>query len=79
QADGHSVTLTDQPQTDDVEYKLKDASKDIHYQPKFNGANLGTAQTIPVDGEHGQGDKISYTPGEVRSEGKVYVPVQADG
>ena len=54
-------------------------STDLKYQPKFNGANLGTAQTIPVDGEHGQGDKISYTPGEVRSEGKVYVPVQADG
>ncbi|WP_204643839.1 YSIRK-type signal peptide-containing protein, partial [Gemella haemolysans] len=69
--EGHSVTLTDQPQTQPVEYKLKDASTAVKYQPQLNGQNLGEAKVIPVEGEHAQGDSISYTPGEVTVDNKV--------
>ena len=80
--DGHSVTLTDKPKTEPVEYVEKPASKvekpaskEVSYQPTVGGEAKGDAKeiTVPADKTH-QGDVVSYTPEEITVDGKVYTP-----
>ena len=73
--DGHSVTLTDKPKTEPVEYVEKPASKEVSYQPTVGGVAKGDAKeiTVPADKTH-QGDVVSYTPEEITVDGKVYTP-----
>ena len=79
-ATGHSVTLKDKAQVVNVEYVEKPASTDVKYQPQVDGMNKGNAISIDVpSNQTHQGDSISYTPGEITVEGKVYVPKDATG
>ena len=51
-------------------------STDIKYQPKFEEENLGEAKTISIpEGEHYQGEIISYMPEEITIGSRTYVPV----
>ena len=55
-------------------------STDVKYQPQVDGMNKGNAISIDVpSNQTHQGDSISYTPGEITVEGKVYVPKDATG
>ena len=78
--DGHSVTLTDKPKTEPVEYVEKPASKEVSYQPTVGGEAKGQpkAITVPEDKTR-QGDVVNFTPEEITVDGKVYVPVNKDG
>ena len=75
--DGHSVTLTDKPKTEDVEYVEKPASKEVSYQPKVGGEAKGGAKdiTVPAEKTH-QGDVVTYTPEDITVDGKVYTPAR---
>lgn len=77
--DTRTATLTEQPQTIDVEYVEKAVSKDVKYQPKVAGAVKGEARSIaiPEDKTH-QGDRVAYTPTEINVDGKTYVPKSSD-
>lgn len=51
-------------------------STNIKYQPKFEEENLGEAKTISVpEGEHYQGEIISYMPEGITIGSRTYVPV----
>ena len=55
-------------------------STDVKYQPQVDGMNKGNAISIDVpSNQTHQGDSISYTPGEITVEGKVYAPKDATG
>ena len=73
--DGHSVTLTDKPKTEPVEYVEKPASKEVSYQPTVGGEAKGQpkAITVPEDKTR-QGDVVNFTPEEITVDGKVYTP-----
>ncbi|WP_455485382.1 YSIRK-type signal peptide-containing protein, partial [Gemella sp.] len=70
--DGHSVTLTDKPKTEDVEYVEKPASKEVSYQPKVGGEAKGQPKAITVpENKTRQGDVVNFTPEEITVDGKV--------
>ena len=80
QPEGNSVTLTDKPQTVDVAYKEKDALTVVKYQPKVGTEPKGDPIAIAVgEGEHHQGEVVTYKPKEITVGDKVYVPVQPEG
>lgn len=68
------VSFLTQPRV--AENPKQPASTDIKYQPKFEGENLGEAKTISIpEGEHYQGEIISYMPEDITIGSRTYVPV----
>lgn len=78
-SDSRTATLTEQPQTIDVEYVEKAVSKDVKYQPKVAGVAKGEARSIVIQDDRAhQGDRVSYVPTEINVDGKTYVPKSSD-
>ena len=78
-SDSRTATLTEQPQTIDVEYVEKAVSKDVKYQPKVAGVAKGDTMLIAIpDNKTHQGDRVVYAPTEITVDGKTYVPRSSD-
>ena len=71
-----SGTITQSPQTKDIEYVAKDSNNNLVYQPKFNGSNLGDSVEITPIAQIGT--PYNVIPKEITIDGKVYEPVSKD-
>ena len=71
-----SGTITQSPQTKDIEYVAKDSNNNLVYQPKFNGSNLGDSVEITPITQIGT--PYNVIPKEITIDGKVYEPVSKD-
>ena len=71
-----SGTITQSPQTKDIEYVAKDSNNNLFYQPKFNGSNLGDSVEITPIAQIGT--PYNVIPKEITIDGKVYEPVSKD-
>ena len=71
-----SGTITQSPQTKEIEYVAKDSNNNLVYQPKFNGSNLGDSiEIVPIAQI---GTPYNVIPKEITIDGKVYEPVSKD-
>ena len=71
-----SGTITQSPQTKEIEYVEKNSSNGTSYQPKFNNANLGTP--IEITPITQVGTSYNVVPKDITVDGKVYEPVSKD-
>ena len=71
-----SGTITQSPQTKEIEYVSKDSNNSLGYQPKFNGTNLGDSVEITPIAQIGT--PYNVIPKEITIDGKVYEPVSKD-
>ena len=71
-----SGTITQSPQTKEIEYVEKNSNNNLVYQPKVNGENLGDNIEISPIAQIGTPYEIS--PKEITVDGKVYKPVSKD-
>ena len=71
-----SGTITQSPQTKEIEYVAKDSNNNLVYQPKFNGSNLGDSVEITPIAQIGT--PYNVIPKEITIDGKVYEPVSKD-
>ena len=71
-----SGTITQSPQTKDIEYVAKDSNNNLVYQPKFNGSNLGDSVEITPIAQIGT--PYNVIPKEITIDGKVYEPISKD-
>ena len=71
-----SGTITQSPQTKEIEYVAKDSNNNLVYQPKFNGSNLGNSVEITPIAQIGT--PYNVIPKEITIDGKVYEPVSKD-
>ena len=71
-----SGTITQSPQTKDIEYVAKDSNNNLVYQPKFNGSNLGDSVEITPIAQIGT--PYNVIPKEITIDGKVYEPVSKE-
>ena len=71
-----SGTITQSPQTKEIEYVSKDSNNSLGYQPKFNGTNLGDLiEIVPISQI---GTPYNVIPKEITIDGKVYEPISKD-
>ena len=69
-ADKVSGTITQSPQTKEIEYVAKNSNNNLVYQPKFNGTNLGNSiEIVPISQI---GTPYNVIPKEITIDGKVY-------
>ena len=69
-------TITQSPQTKEIEYVEKNSNNNLGYQPKFNGTNLGDLiEIVPISQI---GTPYNVIPKEITIDGKVYEPVSKD-
>ena len=71
-----SGTITQSPQTKEIEYVAKDSNNNLVYQPKFNGSNLGDSVEITPIAQIGT--PYNVIPKEITIDEKVYEPVSKD-
>ena len=71
-----SGTITQSPQTKEIEYVAKDSNNNLVYQPKFNGSNLGDSVEITPIAQIGT--PYNVIPKEITIAGKVYEPVSKE-
>ena len=71
-----SGTITQSPQTKEIEYVAKDSNNNLVYQPKLNGNTLG--DTIEITPITQIGTPYEITPKDITVDGKVYEPVSKD-
>ena len=71
-----SGTITQSPQTKEIEYVEKNSNNNLVYQPKFNGSNLGDSVEITPVAQIGT--PYNVIPKEITIDGKVYEPVSKD-
>ena len=71
-----SGTITQSPQTKDIEYVAKNSNNNLTYQPKVNGENLG--DNIEITSIAQIGTPYNVVPKEITVDGKVYEPVSKD-
>ena len=72
-ADKVSGTITQSPQTKEIEYVAKNSNNNLVYQPKFNGTNLGDLiEIVPISQI---GTSYNVIPKEITIDGKVYEPI----
>ena len=71
-----SGTITQSPQTKEIEYVEKNSSNGTSYQPKFNNANLGTP--IEITPITQVGTSYNVVPKDITIDDKVYEPVSKD-
>ena len=71
-----SGTITQSPQTKEIEYVEKNSSNGTSYQPKFNNANLGTP--IEITPITQVGTSYNVVPKDITVDGKVYEPVSKE-
>ena len=71
-----SGTITQSPQTKEIEYVEKNSNNNLTYQPKVNGANLG--DNIEISPIAQIGTPYETTPKDITVDGKVYEPVSKD-
>ena len=72
-ADKVSGTITQSPQTKEIEYVAKNSNNNLVYQPKFNGTNLGNSiEIVPISQI---GTPYNVIPKEITIDGKVYEPI----
>ena len=71
-----SGTITQSPQTKEIEYVEKNSSNGTSYQPKFNNANLGTP--IEITPITQVGTSYNVVPKDITVDDKVYEPVSKD-
>ena len=71
-----SGSITQSPQTKEIEYVEKNSSNGTSYQPKFNNANLGTP--IEITPITQVGTSYNVVPKDITVDGKVYEPVSKD-
>ena len=71
-----SGTITQSPQTKEIEYVAKNSNNNLVYQPKFNGGNLG--ETVEIAPIVQIGTPYNVIPKEITIDGKVYEPVSKD-
>ena len=71
-----SGTITQSPQTKEIEYVEKNSSNGTSYQPKFNNTNLGTP--IEITSITQVGTSYNVVPKDITIDGKVYEPVSKD-
>ena len=75
-ADKVSGTITQSPQTKEIEYVAKNSNNNLVYQPKFNGANLGDSiEIVPISQV---GTPYNVIPKEITIDGKVYEPISKE-
>ena len=67
-----SGTITQNPQTKEIEYVAKNSSNNLTYQPKFNGNALGTPVEITPITQIGS--SYNVLPKDITVDGKVYEP-----
>ena len=68
-----SGTITQNPQTKEIEYVAKNSSNNLTYQPKFNGNALGTPVEITPITQIGS--SYNVLPKDITVDGKIYEPV----
>ena len=68
-----SGTITQNPQTKEIEYVAKNSSNNLTYQPKFNGNALGTP--IEITPITQIGSSYNVLPKDITVDGKIYEPV----
>ena len=68
-----SGTITQSPQTKEIEYVVKNSSNNLIYQPKFNGNTLGTP--IEITPITQVGTSYNVIPKDITIDGKTYEPV----
>ena len=71
-----SGTITQSPQTKEIEYVAKDSNNNLVYQPKLNGNTLG--DTIEITPITQIGTPYEITPKDITVDGKVYEPISKD-
>ena len=71
-----SGTITQSPQTKEIEYVAKDSNNNLVYQPKLNGNTLG--DTIEITPITQIGTPYETTLKDITVDGKVYEPVSKD-
>ena len=72
-ADKVSGTITQSPQTKEIEYVAKNSNNNLVYQPKFNGTDLGNSiEIVPISQI---GTPYNVIPKEITIDGKVYEPI----
>ena len=72
-ADKVSGTITQSPQTKEIEYVAKNSNNNLVYQPKFNGTNLGNSiEIVPISQI---GTPYNVISKEITIDGKVYEPI----
>ena len=71
-----SGTITQSPQTKEIEYVEKNSNNNLVYQPKFNGSNLG--DNIEITPITQIGTPYNVVPKYITVDGKVYEPVSKD-
>ena len=69
-------TITQSPQTKEIEYVAKNSNNNLAYQPKFNGNNLGN--NIEITPITQIGTPYSVVPKDITVDGKVYKPVSTN-
>ena len=69
-------TITQSPQTKEIEYVVKNSSNNLIYQPKFNGNTLGTA--IEITPITQVGTSYNVVPKDITIDGKTYEPVSKE-
>ena len=67
-----SGTITQSPQTKEIEYVAKNSNNNLVYQPKFNGNNLGN--NIEITPITQIGTPYNVVPKDITVDGKVYEP-----
>ena len=71
-----SGTITQNPQTKEIEYVAKNSSNNLTYQPKFNGNALGTPVEITPITQIGS--SYNVLPKDITVDGKIYEPVSKE-
>ena len=71
-----SGTITQSPQTKEIEYVVKNSSNNLIYQPKFNGNTLGTP--IKITPITQVGTSYNVVPKDITIDGKTYEPVSKE-
>ena len=71
-----SGTITQSPQTKEIEYVVKNSSNNLIYQPKFNGNTLGTP--IEITPITQVGTSYNVVPKDITIDGKTYEPVSKE-
>ena len=69
-------TITQSPQTKEIEYVVKNSSNNLIYQPKFNGNTLGTP--IEITPITQVGTSYNVVPKDITIDGKTYEPVSKE-
>ena len=68
-----SGTITQSPQTKEIEYVVKNSNNNLEYQPKLNGNNLG--DSIEITPITQVGTSYNVVPKDITVDGKVYEPI----